>query len=68
MENPSIQSVYKMVESHALYMKTPEKVEDETLPDMERMKRKLGDRSQDFLDEVYDKVVLSEHNVKKFHI
>ena len=49
-------------------MKTPEKVEDETLPDMERMKRKLGDRSQDFLDEVYDKVVLSEHNVKKFHI
>ena len=30
------------------------KPEDETLPDLERMERKLGDKSQLFLSQVYD--------------
>ena len=56
VENAGIQSVYNMVETHALHKDTLVKVEDETLPDMERMKRKLGDRSQEFLQEVYQEV------------
>ena len=56
MENAGIQSVYNMVETHALHKDTLVKVEDETLPDMERMRRKLGDRSQEFLQEVYQEV------------
>jgi len=54
VENAAIQSTYRMIEAHALKRDTLTKVEDETLPDLERMERKLGDRSQTFLNEVYE--------------
>jgi len=56
VENATLQTCYRMVEHHALMDLRPgtmEKPEDETLPDLERMARKLGDRSQRFLGEVY---------------
>ena len=35
-------------------MATVKKPEDETVPDMERMKRRLGDMSRIFLSQVYE--------------
>ena len=54
VDNCSIQSVNKLVEAHALHRDNFDKPEDETLPDTERMKRKLGDKAQAFLGQVYD--------------
>lgn len=56
VNNGAIQSTYRMLEAHALSRGTMERTEDETLPDLERMKRKLGDRSETFLHEVYEEV------------
>lgn len=54
VENVSLQSHYRMIEAHALKKTTLTPPEDETLPDLDRMTRKLGKRSQDFLGEVYE--------------
>lgn len=54
VENGAVQSTYRMVEAHALERETVEKVEDETLPDLERMARKLGERSETFINQVYE--------------
>jgi len=53
-ENCSLQNHYQMIEAHALRRDTLVKPEDQTLPDLERMVRKLGDRSREFLVNVYD--------------
>lgn len=54
VDNCSIESVNKLVEAHALHRDNYDKPEDETLPDTERMARKLGDKAQRFLGQVYD--------------
>jgi len=54
VENCGIQTHYKMIEAHALQKPTMEKLEDETLPDLDRMTRKLGDKSRYFLSCVYE--------------
>ena len=47
--------MYKHVtQAHALRRDSVNKPEDETLPDLERMERKLGDKSRLFLSQVYD--------------
>ena len=43
-----------MIEAHALRRDTLVKVEDQTLPDTERMLRKLGDKSLNFINSVYE--------------
>ena len=43
-----------MSQAHALRRDSVNKPEDETLPDLERMERKLGDKSRVFLSQVYD--------------
>ena len=43
-----------MPQAHALRRDSVNKPEDETLPDLERMERKLGDKSRLFLSQVYD--------------
>jgi len=53
-ENCSLQNHYQMIEAHALRRDTLVKPEDQTLPDVERMVRKLGDRSTEFLANVYE--------------
>jgi hypothetical protein len=45
------------MQAYALHRDTLEPVEDETLPDMERMSKRLQDRSQEFLDSVYEEVM-----------
>jgi len=65
VENCSIQTHYKMIEAHALQKPTMEKLEDETLPDMERMTRKLGNRSSSFLSCVYEEDYDAEFPRKK---
>ena len=54
VENVALQSHYRMIEAHALKKTTLTPPEDETVPDLERMTRKLGKRSLDFLQEVYE--------------
>jgi len=54
VENCSLQTHYQMIEAHALRRDTLVRPEDETLPDVERMVRKLGDRSKNFLNHVYE--------------
>jgi len=54
VENCSLQTHYKMIEAHALRRDTLVRPEDETLPDMERMIRKLGNKSKEFLSSVYE--------------
>jgi len=53
-ENCSLQNHYQMIEAHALRRDTLIKPEDQTLPDVERMVRKLGERSTEFLANVYE--------------
>jgi len=53
-ENCSLQNHYQMIEAHALRRDTLMKPEDQTLPDVERMVRKLGERSTEFLANVYE--------------
>jgi len=65
VENCALQTHYKMIEAHALQKPTMEKLEDETLPDLERMKRKLGDRSENFLSSVYEEGYNPEAPPKK---
>ena len=48
----SLQSHYRMIEAHDLKKTTLTTPEDETVPDLERMTRKLGAKSQQFLSEV----------------
>jgi len=55
VENCSLQNHYQMIEAHALRRDTLVKPEDQTLPDLERMARKLGERSKEFLANVYEK-------------
>ena len=43
-----------MPQAHSLRRDSVNKPEDETLPDLERMERKLGDKSRLFLSQVYD--------------
>ena len=52
VESVSLQSHYRMIEAHALKKTTLTSPEDETVPDLERMTKKLGARSQQFLAEV----------------
>jgi len=54
VESVGLQSIYKMIEAHALKKVTLTQPEDETEPDVDRMTRKLGKRSQAFLKEVYE--------------
>jgi len=54
VENGSLQNHYRMIEAHALRRDTLVKVEDQTLPDTERMLRKLGDKSLNFINSVYE--------------
>ena len=54
VESVSLQSHYRMIEAHALKKTTLTPPEDETVPDLERMTKKLGARSKQFLDEVYE--------------
>jgi len=54
VENCSIQTHYQMIEAHALRRDTLVRPEDQTVPDVERMVRKLGDRSTEFLTQVYE--------------
>jgi len=54
VEDGSLQAVYRTIEAHALNKQSMDPVDDETLPDNERIKRKLGDRSEAFLNQVYD--------------
>lgn len=54
VESVSLQSHYRMIEAHALKKTTLTTPEDETVPDLERMTRKLGTRSRQFLAEVYE--------------
>jgi len=54
VESVGLQSHYRMIEAHALKKTTLTSPEDETVPDLERMTRKLGARSQQFLAEVYE--------------
>jgi len=65
VENCALQTHFKMIEAHALQKPTMEKLEDETLPDLERMKRKLGDRSEMFLSSVYEEGYNPEAPPKK---
>jgi len=65
VENCSLQTHLKMIEAHALQKPTMEKLEDETLPDTERMTRKLGDRSTRFLSCVYEEGYDAECPPKK---
>jgi len=53
VENCALQTHYQMIEAHALRRDTLVKPEDQTLPDLDRMTRKLGDRSAVFLQNVY---------------
>ena len=53
-ENCSLQNHYQMIEAHALRRDTLMKPDDQTLPDVERMVRKLGERSTEFLANVYE--------------
>merc|ERR1711874_120589 len=53
VENPDLQTLYRLIEAHGLRRDTLVKPEDETLPDYERMSRKLGDKSKEFIDSVY---------------
>ena len=53
VENGAVQSCFRMVEAHALLHTTMEKVFDETLPDLDRMRKKLGSRSATFTSQVY---------------
>ena len=50
----SLQSHYRMIEAHDLKKTTLTTPEDETVPDLERMTRKLGAKSQQFFSEVYE--------------
>ena len=52
VESVSLQSHYRMIEAHALKKTTLTSPEDETVPDLERMAKKLGARSRQFLAEV----------------
>eukprot|EP00090_Calanus_glacialis_P040227 TRINITY_DN7011_c0_g1_i1.p1 TRINITY_DN7011_c0_g1~~TRINITY_DN7011_c0_g1_i1.p1 ORF type:complete len:605 (+),score=238.41 TRINITY_DN7011_c0_g1_i1:38-1852(+) len=54
VENCSLQNHYQMIEAHALRRDTLIKPEDQTVPDVDRMIRKLGDRSGEFLINVYE--------------
>ena len=54
VENCAIQTQYNLIEAHALRREEVYKPEDDTLPDLERMERKLGDKSSIFLSQVYD--------------
>jgi len=54
VESVGLQSHYRMIEAHALKKTTLTPPEDETVPDLERMTKKLGARSKQFLDEVYE--------------
>ena len=54
VENCSVQTHYNLIEAHALHREAVHKPEDETLPDLDRMERKLGDKSSIFLSQVYD--------------
>jgi len=54
VESVTLQSHYRMIEAHALKKTTLTPPEDDTVPDLDRMTRKLGKRSQDFLTQVYD--------------
>merc|ERR1711915_363555 len=49
-----IQTCYSMIEAHALNRDTVSKPEDETVPDYERMERKVGAKSRLFTSQVYD--------------
>lgn len=65
VENPDLQNHYKLIEAHGLHRDTLVKPEDETLPDHERMSRKLGDKSKVFLETVYPDGYDPEAPVKK---
>ena len=54
VENCAIQTCYSMIEAHALNRDTVTKPEDETVPDYERMERKVGAKSKLFTSQVYD--------------
>eukprot|EP00092_Neocalanus_flemingeri_P030946 GFUD01033608.1.p1 GENE.GFUD01033608.1~~GFUD01033608.1.p1 ORF type:complete len:608 (+),score=207.55 GFUD01033608.1:49-1872(+) len=54
VENCSLQTHYQMIEAHALRRDSLVKPEDQTLPDVERMVRKLGGRSDEFVSNVYE--------------
>ena len=54
-----------MIEAHALSRDTVAKPDDETLPDLERMERKIGAKSKLFLSQVYDEGYDPEAPVKK---
>jgi len=53
VENAAVQICYSMIEAHALHKESMVKPEDETLPDLDRMQRKLGERSEAFISQVY---------------
>ncbi|XP_061181426.1 X-ray repair cross-complementing protein 5-like [Saccostrea echinata] len=52
-ENPSLQKYWRNIEALALDRAAPEEVEDFTLPDEERMKKKAGEAIKNFKDIVF---------------
>ena len=54
VENCAIQTHVSMIEAHALSRETIHKPGDETLPDLERMERKVGEKSRLFQSQVYE--------------
>jgi len=65
VENPDLQNHYQLIEAHGLHRDSLVKPEDETLPDHDRMSRKLGDKSKLFLETVYPAGYDPEAPVKK---